>query len=287
MQQSIVSEEPENRFGIAVFLATALHVILVLGLGFEIGNQPPPGPQLEITLARQPSGAVPEEARHLAQFNQQGSGDLSDRTSVSSASAMPQAAARQQARSAAETVQAQRAGQRPVTTRAQSRPLPAEAPDSASTSPAAVAGSSPEAQRLQGELATLEAILEEQAQDYSNRPRVRRLTSLSTREAVDARYLHAWRQRVEAVGNQYYPEASIRYGLYGSLRLLVVINADGQLEDIRILSSSGYAVLDEAAIKIVRMAAPYAPFPGALRATTDQLEIIRTWQFQENRLSSG
>ena len=88
------------------------------------------------------------------------------------------------------------------------------------------------------------------------------------------------------MGNKYYPEASVRYGLYGNLRLLVVIRADGSLHDIRVLSSSGYAVLDEAAIKIVRMAAPYAPFPPELRATTDRLEIIRTWQFQENRLSS-
>ena len=59
------------------------------------------------------------------------------------------------------------------------------------------------------------------------------------------------------------------------------------LYDIQVLSSSGYAVLDEAAMKIVRLAAPFAPFPAELRATTDKLEIIRTWQFQENRLSSG
>ena len=43
----------------------------------------------------------------------------------------------------------------------------------------------------------------------------------------------------------------------------------------------------DAAIKIVRMAAPYAPFPAALKATTDKLEIIRTWQFQQNQLSSN
>jgi periplasmic protein TonB len=146
---------------------------------------------------------------------------------------------------------------------------------------------SPEAERLSQELANLEAALDEQARDYSNRPRVRRLASLSTREAVDAAYLHDWRRRVEAVGNQYYPEASIRYGIYGSLRLLVVINYDGRLEDIQVLASSGFAVLDEAAIKIVRMAAPFAPFPAELRASTDKLEIIRTWQFEENRLSSS
>ena len=88
------------------------------------------------------------------------------------------------------------------------------------------------------------------------------------------------------MGNRYYPEASVRYGLYGSLRLLVVIRQDGTLEDVTVLSSSGYAVLDEAAIKTVRMAAPYAPFPAELKATTDKLEIIRTWHFEENRLSS-
>ena len=88
------------------------------------------------------------------------------------------------------------------------------------------------------------------------------------------------------MGNKYYPEASLRYGIYGSLRLLVTIRADGSLEGIRILSSSGYAVLDEAAIKIVRLTAPFAPFPAELKATTDKLEIIRTWQFQENQLSS-
>ena len=104
---------------------------------------------------------------------------------------------------------------------------------------------------------------------------------------MDAAYLHDWRARLEAVGNRYYPEASLRYGIYGELRLLVIVRKDGSLEDIQVLSSSGYAVLDEAAMKIVRLAAPFAPFPAELRATTDKLEIIRTWQFQENRLSSG
>jgi protein TonB len=147
-------------------------------------------------------------------------------------------------------------------------------------------GLSPEVDKLTRELANLEAELDEQSRNYAQMPRVRRLTSVAARQSVDAAYLMDWRRRVEAVGNKYYPEASVRYGLYGNLRLLVVIRADGSLHDIRVLSSSGYAVLDEAAIKIVRMAAPYAPFPPELRATTDRLEIIRTWQFQENRLSS-
>jgi len=175
----------------------------------------------------------------------------------------------------------------PVTSSASSSRQLATSQAARTPEAAATPGLNPEAERLSQELANLEAVLEDQSRDYSNRPRVKRLTSLSTREAVDAAYLHDWRRRVEAVGNRYYPEASLRYGIYGSLRLLVVINHDGQLEDIQILASSGFAVLDEAAIKIVRMAAPFARFPAELRASADKLEIIRTWQFEENRLSSG
>ncbi len=112
------------------------------------------------------------------------------------------------------------------------------------------------------------------------------MTAASAKKSADAAYLLDWQQRLETVGNHYYPQASVRYGIYGSLRMLVVIRRDGSLEDIQILSSSGYAVLDEAAITIVRMAAPYSPFPPELRATADKLEIVRTWHFRENPLSS-
>ncbi len=147
-------------------------------------------------------------------------------------------------------------------------------------------GVNPEIEQLSLEVASLQAELDDETRTSADQPRVRRLTAASAKQSVDAAYLLDWRRRLEAVGNQYYPEASIRYGMYGDLRMLVVIRQDGSLEDIQVLSSSGYAVLDEAAIKIVRMAAPYSPFPPELKATTDKLEIVRTWHFQENQLSS-
>lgn len=280
MQQGI-GTEPENGLGIAIFLAAALHAILMLGIGFDPGTEPAYTPQLEITLAQRRSELAPEDATHLAQFSQEGSGDEAPEANVSSAASAAPASPSEQQAELAPREQPQSAT--PVTSSAQS-PRQLAARNLEAAAPPAL---SPEAERLRHELANLEAALEDQTRDYSNRPRVKRLTSLATREAVDAAYLHDWRGRVEAVGNRYYPEASRRYGIYGSLRLLVVINHDGQLEDIQVLASSGFAVLDEAAIKIVRMAAPFAPFPAELRASTDKLEIIRTWQFEQNRLSSG
>jgi periplasmic protein TonB len=84
-----------------------------------------------------------------------------------------------------------------------------------------------------------------------------------------------------------YPEEARRDQLYGSLRLMVAITPDGTLKDVRILDSSGYKVLDDAAIRIVKQAAPFAPFPEEMRRNTDILEIIRTWQFRRNHYSSS
>ena len=63
---------------------------------------------------------------------------------------------------------------------------------------------------------------------------------------------------------------------------MVAVLPDGSLMEVEILKSSGHQVLDEAALRIVRLSAPFAPFPDELRETTDVLEIIRTWQFREN-----
>jgi protein TonB len=264
-----------NRLRNAVLLALALHAALLLGLSFSPGDgKASYNPQIEVTLALQPASKAPDKAVRIAQADQQGDDEPEDVPEAPP----PQAVVRPK--------DARGDPRRDVltTSAAARRAVEAEQLEQQQAMP--MTGISPEVDELSRELASLEAQLDQQAQSYANMPRVRRLTSVSAKQSADAAYLLDWRRRVEAVGNKYYPEASIRYGIYGSLRLLVVINHDGSLEDIRVLSSSGYAVLDEAAIKIVRMAAPYTPFPAELRATTDQLEIIRTWQFRENRLSS-
>jgi len=274
-----------NRLRNAVLLAIAVHLAVLLGISFKPGDDPAYAPQVEVTLANFSNNAAPDEASHIAQANQEGSGEQADLDEITS----PQEAVASDSQAAAlAPVQPETSPDTPSTELVTTAAAAERAVESRDTepSPQPLLGVSPKVDQLTRELASLQAELDEQSRNYARMPRVRRLTSVATRQAADAAYLLEWRRRVEAVGNRYYPEASVRYGLYGSLRLLVTIRSDGGLEDIRVLSSSGYAVLDEAAIKIVRMAAPYAPFPEELRATTDQLEIIRTWQFQENRLSS-
>jgi protein TonB len=87
------------------------------------------------------------------------------------------------------------------------------------------------------------------------------------------------RHKVEKFGNLNYPEAAKDQKLYGKLQMTVTIKADGTIEDVNINQSSGHRILDDAAIRIVRLAEPYAPFPEDIRKDVDILGITRTWTF--------
>ncbi|MFT4613498.1 MAG: protein TonB [Bacteroidia bacterium] len=260
----------------AIILALVVHAVLILGISFEMAKSHSTARQIEVTLINRPDDSVPDDAKLMAEANQRGSGNEAQAQELTSPGSLPVATSPSQPIPDPKEV---------LTTTAMSADA-ANSREPEKESDAALEGINPEVDRLNLELATLEAELAEQTRLMSDQPRVRRLTAASAKQSVDAAYLLDWRRRLEAVGNQYYPKASVRYGIYGAVRLLVIIKSDGTLEDIQVLSSSGFAVLDEAAIKVVRMAAPYSPFPAQLKATTDKLEIIRTWHYEQNSLSS-
>jgi len=131
------------------------------------------------------------------------------------------------------------------------------------------------------EIARLTERINAKTRAYQSRAR-RKAISTSTREYRYASYMEAWRRKVERIGNLNYPEEARRKGLYGNLILHVSVRADGSLEGIRVVRSSGQDVLDQAAVRIVELAAPFAPFPPDIAAETDLLDITRTWQFQRN-----
>ena len=268
----------------AVLLAIALHIALLASISFESDSSSYETRQIEVTLATRPSERAPDESRHIAQANQDGSGEEADFAQLSSPNNELSSEGDPGQQALLQPQEAPSTERDALTTAAAAQRSVASKELEEEQLP--LMGINPEVDKLTRELANLEAELDKESRNYADMPRVRRLTSVSARQSVDAAYLLDWQRRAEAVGNKYYPEASVRYGLYGSLRLLAIIRSDGSLEDIRVLSSSGYAVLDEAAVKTVRMAAPYAPFPAELRATTDKLEIVRTWTYGDKGLSS-
>ena len=115
--------------------------------------------------------------------------------------------------------------------------------------------------------------------------RIRRVSATATGDPELAYYLESWRRKVERVGNTNYPAEARARSLSGTLRLLVAITPDGELQEVRLLASSGHPVLDDGAVRIVQLAAPFSPFTRTMRATTDLLEIERTWRFRNDRLT--
>jgi len=130
-------------------------------------------------------------------------------------------------------------------------------------------------------IASLSAQIRRKLQAKAERPR-RKFISASTKEYKYAFYMEAWRLKVERVGNLNYPEAARKRKLSGSLILDVALNDDGSINQITVRRSSGYKILDDAAIRIVELASPYSPFPDQIRKETDILHITRTWQFLNN-----
>ena len=276
-----------DRLTFTVFLALAFHAALILGVTFTFKERAPATHTMEVTLAQSRAENRPDKADYLAQFNQVGSGTLDEKkltTTTTEAefydTEIRETAPQQQVATAPKQ---QRVDKTVVSTSGESTrsvETKAETPD-----PQPVESDSPvEKTLLQKslEIASLQARLAEQRQLYAKRPRIKRLTSLSTASSVDAFYLNSWRRKVEKIGNLNYPAEARRQQIYGSLRLLVSIYPDGSLKEIELLESSGHTILDTAAMDIVRRAAPLAPFPDELRETTDVLEIIRTWQFRKN-----
>lgn len=133
-------------------------------------------------------------------------------------------------------------------------------------------------------LARLQAEIAKRISDYQKRPR-RHHFMPSTSEYRYARYVEDWRGWVERIGNEHYP-AQARGRIYGALRMTVVIGSDGRLVQAVIEESSGSALLDRAARHIVKLAAPFPPFPPEIARDTDVLEITRTWTFTNDQFAT-
>ncbi len=281
---------PADRLGFTLFLAAALHLALILGLGFTLSEPKQISKTLEITLSTFKSEEKPKEADFIAQDNQQGSGTLEHKAAprtteqatfqdtevrkVSPATTLSSSSRSETPKAAVATraPQQEKAPVKPQQNKFEFEPQPALVFDSS---------------QLSAEIASLEAQLAQDMQQYAKRPRVSRQNAAATMRDISAWYRDEWRKKVERIGNLNYPEEARRKRIHGSLRMLVVVDRNGTVQELRVLESSGYDVLDEAAMRIVRLSAPFAPFTGELAQHYDQVEIIRTWRFERgDRLSA-
>ncbi len=231
----------------AFVAAVAIHALLLLAVGFSVEWPDFKTNTLAVTVALTPAAVAPDEARHVAAENQQGQDTPGEQA--------PQMLMQ--------------------TTMTISRELDGADGD--------LSADEVTADAIERQLQDLEQQLSSLS-DSNSMPNPR-IGSVAARRSLDAEYLARWRARVEQVGNALYrgePPAG-----NGDVRLLVAVKADGSLERIRVLESSGNAQLDRSAQDTVVLAAPFPKFSAELAKLTPRLEIVRTWQFRTQALSSG
>ncbi|MGM0553256.1 MAG: energy transducer TonB [Pseudomonadota bacterium] len=284
-----------------LLLALIAHALLILGVGFTVDPQPPASREpLDITWVADPEAPPPEpdEVERIATRDQSASGAGEE---VREALA-PEAADTGTGDPEPEGADLPLPDPGPlVMDPAPPRPEPeaetltaeAEAPDAApEPEPEPEPLEAPRAEQrptaatlMNRGLETARAAEAPERQTFSARAtRTRYLDSLAARSAPEAAYLQAWINKVERLGNLNYPDEARRRGLSGTLVLSVRLNPEGELLNIEVARSSGEPVLDQAAIRIVELAAPYAPFTGAMREEYDELVITRTWAFRRDRV---
>ena len=284
--------DPGDRLSFTLFLALVLHVLLVFKLNFKLPDKTSGSQTIEITLATHKSLHAPENADFLAQHNQEASGTLDKAqqltterqaefadTQVRDVNPVPQ----QQAASRLQNKEQQlltTSGQNIRHAQVKLNPDERQAQDN-------IKGMIEDQPLISAEIASLQAKLDKQRQEYARRPRVRTLTSVSTKASFDAKYLNDWAVKIEQMGTRNYPREALNRRITGNLRMSVVLHPDGTIYEMTILQSSGQRLLDDAARQIVRMASPFAAFPPEIRSQVDRLQIIRTWSFQINGKSSS
>ncbi len=278
---------PNQRLSATTLLGTIILGIVVLGVSFGRDDAAAVTPTLDVILTETASHTPPEKADFLAQANHQGGGDSEEsqrpREAVSAPVPKPdEGIAPVPIR--AQAPRSQDAAPMPVlTTVAASAETVIRVPPAAEIPPTPLPlGEQLLEQRL--EMARLVAEIERRKAQYARRPN-RSFVSASTQEYAYAQYLRQWVERVERVGNANFPERARVERLDGRLVMTVAVRRNGSVESVVLNTPSHHELLNQAARRIVALAAPYAPVPQTDQ-NTDILHITRTWHFRNGEVRS-
>ena len=283
LQRKLLAMDDISRFQYAMLASFALHAIVLFGVTIrppDLSRLDSIAPPLEVVLVNAKTTIRPLKAEALAQHNLDGGGNTdADRRAKS-----PLPVTRNDRQTSELTTESRRVEQLEHEAKKLMTQVASQTKvDSATTQPqpqteTRIAPNASDIMRKSLEIARLEGQIAKDWDAYQKRPR-RRFIGARTQEFRFARYVEDWRLKVERIGTLNYPQAARDQKIYGSLQLTVSIKSDGAVENVEINRSSGQKILDQAAIRIVNLAAPYAAFPANISKDTDILSITRTWTF--------
>ena len=273
-------QRPMPRMTFATLSSIGLHVFLLFGIALSIPNWkniPIVSQPLEVTLVNSKSSHRPNDANAYAQSNLDGGGNREDDTHHARTPfpALGEAQHFTPEQTAQRLRQLQEENKRVLTKLKSDYSVAQNKPQKQQNSSGA---DGHDLVQRSLEIVRLEAQISKSLDMYEKMPK-RKFIGARTQEYRFAQYVEDWRTKVERIGNLNYPEVARTQKIYGSLTLTVSIRADGSVESIEINRPSGQRILDASAIRIVKLASPYAPFPPDIRKDTDILSITRTWTF--------
>lgn len=265
-----------DRLGYALFMAAALHALLILGVAFDAPDPQAPSevPTLEVTLLESPSDdeTPPDDADYLAQANQRGAGNTEEDVPPEFADAPPAPDPEEVMRRGL-TLQFASLAPAPPTEDA------VLAPRSTVTVPARDPREAGETADQAPPPGGLLRVTGDGRREY--------FIAVNTRESEFAEYLAGWKARMERLGTLNFPTAAQRDDVRGQPVLEVALAADGRLEEVRIVRTSGDPELDRAALDLVRLGSPFDPFPPEVRASYDVLRFAYEWRFIGGRVAGS
>jgi len=269
-----------DRLSSTVFIAALFHGVVILGVSFTAGEPPrlPVATSLDVVLVTgdDTPDRPDEDAQLLAQQSVSGAGNTREENQLKTALTQREDAAPGPDRTGSD--QARIAGRpeesRPVLVAA-SRNGARQSTEFGQAEPA-----SRQRQAVPGDTSYIEIVDEPADSTLISDAGPRELViSASTRESRIAAYLSGWKRQVERVGTLNFPRQAQSRAAGRHPTLEVAIAADGKLEEVVVRNSSGERVVDNAAVEILRIAAPFEPFPEFLRTDYDVLRFAYEWRF--------
>jgi periplasmic protein TonB len=272
--------QPQQRLSLSALFSIGLHVFVLFGISLVVPdwkNIPIVSQPLEVVLVNSKSGSRPNGATAYAQSNLDGGGNTEDDKRAKTPFPVLGDGKRFTLEQATQHLRQLEQETKRLLTRRKSDYSVAEN----KTQKQQHKNSGSDGQDLVKrslEIARLEAQINKSLDMYEKLPR-RKFIGARTQEYRFAQYVEDWRAKVERIGNLNYPEIARREKIYGKLALTVSIRADGSVESIEVNRPSGQRILDASAVRIVKLSAPFAPFPPDIRKDTDIISITRTWIF--------
>ncbi|MDO5651797.1 MAG: energy transducer TonB, partial [Moraxella sp.] len=264
----------------AIAIALGVHVLVIFGISFSTGQTPAEMAQEVATVLTQ-NMQENENARFIANASQEGSGQVRQQLRLETNDLSPATAEEMQDTqdilNLQKQIRQQQYQQSYLRTTLSIRHTKSENDNKTDKEQDDLIA---QEERIRKQIQTLEAQLSQKQQVFASKTKIETVDSNSTTHGKAASYLENFRQHVERVANQYYPEQARLQNITGDVRLMVVINEDGSVKAIRLLESSGSAILDEAAKQSVRQSAPYGGFDKDMRDILE-LRVIRTWRYSD------